>query len=191
MDEGASFGGRGYYVGLLLRLRWMRLVAELRAGDGSPWRRLAGAVAPVVMTPSFYRKVRRLLKDREPHHGRRGQRRWLAHPALARRARPLPVPRRRRRKGGCNVTLTLRGPQRYPRPCCKETTTMGKTASDAWPAANRMAPAMTASASECGTRRMDETEFLLSSPENARRLRKAIAGLAAGEGVERELIECD
>ena len=50
---------------------------------------------------------------------------------------------------------------------------------------------MTASAGESGIRQMDETEFLLSSPENARRLRKAIAGLAAGEGVERELIECD
>ena len=68
---------------------------------------------------------------------------------------------------------------------------MSKTASDARPAAVRTAPAMTVSASESGTRRMDETEFLLSSPENARRLRKAIAGLAAGEGVERELIECD
>ena len=68
---------------------------------------------------------------------------------------------------------------------------MSKTASDARPAAIRTAPAMTASAGESGIRQMDETEFLLSSPENARRLRKAIAGLAAGEGVERELIECD
>ena len=42
-----------------------------------------------------------------------------------------------------------------------------------------------------GARQMDETEFLLSSPANARRLRKAIDGLAAGEGVERELVECD
>ena len=48
-----------------------------------------------------------------------------------------------------------------------------------------------ASASESSSRPMDETEFLLRSPENARRLRKAIAGLAAGEGVERELVECD
>ncbi len=68
---------------------------------------------------------------------------------------------------------------------------MSKTASDARPAAVRTAPAMTVSASEGGTRQMDETEFLLSSPENARRLRKAIDGLAAGERVERELIECD
>ena len=90
-DEGASFGGRGYHVHLLLRLRWMRLVAELRARDGSPWKRLAGAVAPVVMMPSFYRKVRRLLKSRGPHHGRRGQRRWLVHPAFVRRARPPPT----------------------------------------------------------------------------------------------------
>ena len=68
---------------------------------------------------------------------------------------------------------------------------MSKTASDARPAAIRTAPAMTASAGKSGIRQMDETEFLLNSPENARRLRKAIAGLAAGEGVERELIECD
>ena len=68
---------------------------------------------------------------------------------------------------------------------------MSKIAGDDWPATSRMAPAMTASASERGARQMDETEFLLSSPENAHRLRKAIAGLAAGEGVERELIECD
>ena len=53
----------------------------------------------------------------------------------------------------------------------------------------QMAPV--ASASESISRPMDETEFLLRSPENARRLRKAIAGLAAGEGVERELVECD
>ena len=55
----------------------------------------------------------------------------------------------------------------------------------------RMATGAAASTSESGTRQMDETEFLLSSPANARRLRKAIAGLAAGEGVERELVECD
>ena len=52
------------------------------------------------------------------------------------------------------------------------------------------APAAT-STSGRKTRQMDETEFLLSSPANARRLRKAIVGLAAGEGVERELVECD
>ncbi len=33
-----------------------------------------------------------------------------------------------------------------------------------------------------------ETEYLLSSPENARRLREGIAELDRGEGVERELI---
>ena len=87
-DEGASFSGQGYYVHLLLRLRWVRLAAELRARDGSPWKHLAGAVAPVVMTPRMFRKVRRLLKGREPHHGR--QRRWLVHPAFARRAMPPP-----------------------------------------------------------------------------------------------------
>ena len=68
---------------------------------------------------------------------------------------------------------------------------MSKTTSDARSASIRTAPAMAASAGESGARQMDETEFLLSSPENARRLRKAIAGLAAGEGVERELVECD
>ena len=55
----------------------------------------------------------------------------------------------------------------------------------------QMAALATASTSESETRQMDETEFLLSNPENARRLRKAIAGLAVGEGVERELVECD
>lgn len=33
-----------------------------------------------------------------------------------------------------------------------------------------------------------ETEYLLSSPENAKRLRESIAQLDRGEGVERELI---
>ena len=55
----------------------------------------------------------------------------------------------------------------------------------------QMATGAAASTTESGVRQMDETEFLLSSPANARRLRKAIAGLAAGEGVERELVECD
>ena len=55
----------------------------------------------------------------------------------------------------------------------------------------QMATGAAASTSESGTRQMDETEFLLSSPANARRLRKAIVGLAVGEGVERELVECD
>ena len=35
---------------------------------------------------------------------------------------------------------------------------------------------------------MEATEHLLRSPENARRLREAIAELDAGKGVERELI---
>ena len=89
-DEGASFGGRGYYVHLLLRLRWMRLAAELRARDGSPWKRLAGAVAPVVMMPSLHRKVRRFLEGSGAAPRPGGQRRWLVHPAFARRARPPP-----------------------------------------------------------------------------------------------------
>jgi antitoxin YefM len=36
---------------------------------------------------------------------------------------------------------------------------------------------------------MDETAYLLSSPENARRLREAIKGLNEGKGIVRELIE--
>lgn len=48
-----------------------------------------------------------------------------------------------------------------------------------------------ASTSESGSHQIGETEFLLSNPANAKRLRKAISGLAAGEGVERELVECD
>ena len=36
---------------------------------------------------------------------------------------------------------------------------------------------------------MEETDYLLSSPENARRLRESIAQMNAGKGVERELIE--
>ena len=39
--------------------------------------------------------------------------------------------------------------------------------------------------------RMDETEYLLSSPENARRLRRSIADAEAGNVIERELVECD
>ena len=38
---------------------------------------------------------------------------------------------------------------------------------------------------------MDEAEFLLSSPENARRLRRSIADVKAGKVFEHELIECD
>ena len=38
---------------------------------------------------------------------------------------------------------------------------------------------------------MDETEYLLSSPENARRLRRSIADAEAGNVIERELVECD
>lgn len=34
-----------------------------------------------------------------------------------------------------------------------------------------------------------ETEYLLSSPRNAERLRKAIRDMDAGKGIERELIE--
>ncbi len=62
--------------------------------------------------------------------------------------------------------------------------------SNAQAAAVQPAPA-TASASESGFRRMDETEFLLSSPENARRLRRSIADAKAGKVFEHELIECD
>ncbi|MES2861018.1 MAG: type II toxin-antitoxin system prevent-host-death family antitoxin [Pseudomonadota bacterium] len=36
---------------------------------------------------------------------------------------------------------------------------------------------------------MEETEYLLSSPENAKRLRRSIAQLNAGKGMERELIK--
>jgi antitoxin YefM len=36
---------------------------------------------------------------------------------------------------------------------------------------------------------MDETAYLLASPENARRLREAIAELNAGKGVQHDLIE--
>ncbi len=35
----------------------------------------------------------------------------------------------------------------------------------------------------------DETAYLLRSPENARRIREAIAELAAGGGTERALVE--
>lgn len=36
---------------------------------------------------------------------------------------------------------------------------------------------------------IEETLYLLQSPNNARRLLEAIRGLEAGEGIERELIE--
>jgi antitoxin YefM len=35
---------------------------------------------------------------------------------------------------------------------------------------------------------MEETNYLLASPENAKRLRESIAELDAGKGIERELI---
>ena len=69
-DEGASFGGLGYYAHLLLRLRWMRLAAELRTREGSPWKRLARAVALIVLAPSFLRKVSRFLRGVAPYHAR-------------------------------------------------------------------------------------------------------------------------
>ena len=56
---------------------------------------------------------------------------------------------------------------------------MSTTVSDAKPAAVQMAPAVTASTSESESREMDETEFLLSNPENARRLRQSIAQIRA------------
>ena len=46
----------------------------------------------------------------------------------------------------------------------------------------RMAAPAATSTSGRGIHQMDEAGFLLSSPANARRLRKAIVGLAAGEG---------
>ncbi len=57
-----------------------------------------------------------------------------------------------------------------------------KPRSDTQSSAVQMAPA-TASASESGSRQMDETEFLLSSPENAWRLRESIAQIRAGKVV--------
>jgi antitoxin YefM len=38
---------------------------------------------------------------------------------------------------------------------------------------------------------LDETAYLLSNPVNARRLRNSIEQLDRGEGVVRELIDCD
>ena len=63
--------------------------------------------------------------------------------------------------------------------------------SNARTAGVRMAPPPADSAGESGSRRMDETDFLLSSPENARRLRRSIADVKAGKVFEREPIECD
>ena len=57
-----------------------------------------------------------------------------------------------------------------------------KPRSDTQSAAVQMASA-TASASESGSRQMDETEFLLSSPENAWQLRESIAQIRAGKVV--------
>ena len=65
-----------------------------------------------------------------------------------------------------------------------------KHRSNARTAAVQMAPPAD-SAGESGSRQMDETEFLLSSRENARRLRRSIADVKAGKVFERELIECD
>ena len=65
-----------------------------------------------------------------------------------------------------------------------------KPRSNARTAAVQMAPP-TDSTGESRPRRMDETDFLLSTPENARRLRRSIADVKAGKVFERELIECE
>ena len=66
-----------------------------------------------------------------------------------------------------------------------------KHRSNARTATVQMAPPPADSAGESGFRRMDETDFLLSSRENARRLRRSIADVKAGKVFERDLIECD
>ena len=66
-----------------------------------------------------------------------------------------------------------------------------KHRSNARSAAVQMVPPSADLAGQSGSRRMDETDFLLSSPENARRLRRSIADVKAGKVFERELIECD
>ena len=88
-EVGVSFNGWGYWPQLLLRGRWRKLAAECRALDAPAWRFLGG-VALELLHPSLPVRLRRLREGR-----RNVTRRWLAHPAFARRTKPLAVSSRR------------------------------------------------------------------------------------------------
>ena len=86
-DQGASFNGRGHHAHLLLSGRWGRLAALGRALGKGPLRTLADAALPL-LHPNARR--RRLLRGVGGFRGEPWRRRWLAHPALARRTHVKP-----------------------------------------------------------------------------------------------------
>ena len=90
-DEGVSFNGNGHFASLLLRGRWMALLAACRAHGERPRRFLARLVLPLVH-PHLPLRLRMLRSGRWPF---RRSRRWLIDPAFARRTRPWPEHTRR------------------------------------------------------------------------------------------------
>ena len=97
-DQGASFNGRGYRAQLLLRGRWHRLVADGRAAGRRPLRTFAEAGLPL-LHPNAPRRLRVLLRGADHSRSDFGDepwlRRWLIHPALARRTSVRPIRRPR------------------------------------------------------------------------------------------------
>ena len=93
-DQGASFNGRGHRAHLLLSGHWGRLAALGRAVGKSPLRAFADATLPLVH-PDARRWLRRRLRGADHGQGDFSDepwlRRWLVHPALARRTGVKPV----------------------------------------------------------------------------------------------------
>ena len=98
-DQGASFNGRGHRAHLLLSGRWRQFAALGRAVGRPPLQAFADAALPLVH-PDAQRWLRRLLRgadhSRSDFSDEPWLRRWLVHPALARRTRV--EPRRRSRQ---------------------------------------------------------------------------------------------
>ena len=88
---------------------------------------------------------------------------------------------------------TSRPQARQRAPCAGEYRLAAETRTGKGPAHTVVAgkPVPPAGTATSTPPRMDETEYLLSSPENARRLRRSIADAEAGNVIERELVECD
>ena len=92
-DEGVSFNGGGYFASLLLRGRWMALLAACRARGERPHRFLARIVLALAH-PHLPFRLRVLRNGRWLF--RWSRRWWLIDPAFARRTRPWPQRARRR-----------------------------------------------------------------------------------------------
>ena len=87
-DQGASFNGLGHRAQLLLSGRWGQLFALGRAVGRGPLQALADAALPLAH-PNAPRWLRRRLRGADHSQGDFSDepwlRRWLVHPALARR----------------------------------------------------------------------------------------------------------